>query len=136
MSLKNCAGDEDREFFLTEGGFLVSNGAFLLRTASLICSNHTRATIPPPNHSSFTGRSPAAFSHSSSPGIFTFTPVSQVEGGACADSWTPSAKPSRIYDCFMFFNELAMLRLRLRVHSPIVDFFVIRCKDVILRFCS
>ena len=30
MSLKNCAGDEDREFFLTEGGFLVSNGAFLL----------------------------------------------------------------------------------------------------------
>ncbi len=26
----------------------------------------------------------------------------------------------------MFFNELTMLRLRLRIHSPVVDFFVIR----------
>ncbi len=28
MRLKRGAGDEDREFFLTEGGFLISNGAF------------------------------------------------------------------------------------------------------------
>ena len=30
----------------------------------------------------------------------------------------------------MFFNELQMLRLRLRVHSPVVDFFVIRSRRV------
>ena len=30
-----------------------------------------------------------------------------------------------IYDCFQFFNELDMLKIRLNVMSPIVDKFVI-----------
>lgn len=76
-------GDEDREFFLTEGGFLVSNG------------------------------------------IFTFTATEQLDGGACAQNWELAPKASRVFDCFMFFNELSMLRLRLRIHSPVVDFFII-----------
>lgn len=121
--------------------------SFLPRVASLSATvrsrrerrlslQQSRATIPFPNHYSSASVFPAFFCHSSSPGIFTFTPVSQVDGGACADSWTLSPKPSRIFDCFMFFNEIAMLRLRLRVHSPIVDYFVIRCQNDLLRCFS
>jgi hypothetical protein len=62
-------------------------------------------------------------------GVFTFTPTEQLVGGACANTWELAPKASRVYDCFMFFNELKMLRLRLRVHSPVVDFFIIRCRD-------
>ncbi|MCL2253119.1 MAG: glycosyl transferase GT17 family protein [Lachnospiraceae bacterium] len=30
-----------------------------------------------------------------------------------------------VYDCFAFFNELDMLKLRLKIMSPLVDYFVI-----------
>jgi hypothetical protein len=104
-----ATGDEDREFFLTDGGFLVSNGE---------SSNKYKRVFSTDSMIS------------STTGVFTFTPVAQVEGGACADGWELASRPSRIFDCFMFFNEIKMLQLRLRVHSPVVDFFIIRCLPV------
>lgn len=34
-------------------------------------------------------------------------------------------KTGKVYDCFMFFNELDTLEMRLSVHDPFVDYFVI-----------
>ncbi len=31
----------------------------------------------------------------------------------------------KVYDCFMFFNELDTLEMRLNIHDPLVDYFVI-----------
>lgn len=31
----------------------------------------------------------------------------------------------KVYDCFMFFNELDTLEMRLNIHDPVVDYFVI-----------
>ena len=32
---------------------------------------------------------------------------------------------SKVYDCFMFFNELDLLEIRLETLDPYVDYFVI-----------
>jgi len=33
--------------------------------------------------------------------------------------------PTKVYDCFMFFNELELLDLRIKVMDPYVDYFVL-----------
>lgn len=34
------------------------------------------------------------------------------------------SKTGKVYDCFMFFNELDTLEMRLNIHDPLVDYFV------------
>jgi hypothetical protein len=101
---------------------LVSNGANAKSSAASLYLNFSL------KHSRRYGPvfvvNPQRISHAT--GIFSFTPTEQLDGGSCAHSWELAAKAARVFDCFMFFNELKMLRLRLRVHSPVVDFFVIR----------
>ena len=35
-----------------------------------------------------------------------------------------------IYDCFMFFDELDLLEIRMNILDPVVDFFVVATRSM------